>query len=56
MGGSGYKKCCVRYVVAFVLTYQLPFPSKERPLHDIDDPKTGNLLKRKRLGVSYQSV
>jgi len=44
------------YLVALLLTFQLPLPSRERPLHDIDEGKAGKDARRKRLGASYQSV
>lgn len=45
------------YLVAFVLTFQLPLPSfREKPLHDIDESRGKDALKRKRLGVTYQTV
>ena len=47
----------IRYLVAFVLTFQLPLPSfREKPLHDIDESRGKDALKRKRLGVTYQTV
>jgi len=46
------------YLVALLLTFQLPLPSfRERALHDIDEGKAGrDAQRRKRLGVSYQTV